>query len=148
MAQKKSYWVLLHLFISVAALSHPMSVVVVASLIPLSFKIVLKFYNILNEKQARALSLLSLLLLPHFPPLVIIEDSGPLPPWWKNFCVTPLIFHLHPPQCIWGFLRLHLSAPINGRLPGKIIKGENVLWENLFLHSFPMDRNDLWYLQW
>lgn len=52
-AQKKTYWTLLHLFLSVAALSHPMTVVVVANLIPPGFKIVLKFYNRLNEKQKR-----------------------------------------------------------------------------------------------
>lgn len=99
MAQKKTHWTLLHLFLSVTALS----VVVVASLLLPGFKTVLKFYNRLNEKknkdQKRAVSLPSLVLLPT------------LPSWWlllrsqKSLHVTALIFHLHPPQYLWGFLR-------------------------------------------
>lgn len=110
-----------------AAVSHPMSIAVVACFIPLSFQIVLKFYDRLNENQKITVSLPSLLLLPTFPSSWLLLGSQVLCHPDGKSSVTALISHLHPPQYLWGFFeRLYLSAPMNGRLPERIIRSENI----------------------
>lgn len=119
---------------------------VVASLIPLSFKIILKFYSSLNKKKKkRVVSLPSLVLLPTFPPSWLLLRSQVLchPAGKASDCFD---FPSPSSPALLGFFeRLYLSAPMNGRSPERIIRGENIyiLGENLLLHSFPMGRNGL-----
>lgn len=91
------------------------------------------------------MSLPSLVLLPTFPPSWLLLRSQVLchPAGKASDCFD---FPSPSSPALLGFFeRLYLSAPMNGRSPERIIRGENIyiLGENLLLHSFPMGRNGL-----